>query len=1022
MGSPKSTDKTDTDKDGRISVVSETPSAVSVEEVREVKKNNMRASMAKRTKTLSVVIADKAEKMSKMASFVDLAMDDDDLKEDGSLRAGSVVAIDGREGESGTDLLQRAVSDQNQTGAVHVAETVGHVAGMDSNTLKRVALEDEWQMVSCASLPFTIIFFLIFMFFFQQHYGITDIFLAEAPVRQLIGTPAINLEDPFEIYDWLHKSYLPYLWGAKPENFIENRLNTPSLFQEVIGGVRFTISEAKVEPCETYEDMDCHSSFVDVFGAGHFERRLTLTDLPSPMQPPQVSPERVSTGGQHAASSEGPPIGERPVSARWAAWREKKRNRAGRRSSSTAFKRRLADKSYQPPTRVHGVFAEALSKQAPSRARSRRRSPEPEARKLRYTRPEIKVESPSADAGNRSEVVFPISMSLKDAMAELDRWRNKTIFNRKTRAFRTEVLLLNQNLGQDRVLMSQLLVEFGFHRGGLVFADVQIITLVLTALATDAVQAFLAILWVFGLIVFSGMLFSRAYVRYLQGRLAGHLKRFWNAVEWIIVGWGWLTLISFSIERAYVWGLKDKIDEHQKGRGSLPPWERTKFDMAAVPEILESANSACQVSMWVQLVVALFHIAIAFRFFLASRGQPRLAIVLNTIRKATSDLMHLLIVFTIIFLGYAVSGHLLFGRRMHEFATFSGSFARCFQIVMERQYPWARFTSEDQWTATLWVWSFLVLIVLVLVNIFLAMLFDTYGEVRASGGNTATLWQTTKIVLEHSRRLCRCKSARYGTAWVANREIIQAVKTMQSDVVTPWMVMDCFPGISVRQVNYLFNLAKNRFETSLLQSSKSSLPAVIASMLLGVERMYDKLQDLLLLTDNDEESEGTSGTSRKEVSELANFGEDREGKSPKLIEGKSPTHRKKTFKGMKTIPVPDDKPPSWQKIQLMPHIKKQQALLSQIQSQIKRIRQTQHLSGYSDEGLPPAPIEAPMLLQSVGARPYNGEDHPLRHTSADLHVVPAAARSGMTQPSHEHPGLKVFSNGEREIPAWRSSG
>ena len=34
-------------------------------------------------------------------------------------------------------------------------------------------------------------------------------------------------------------------------------------------------------------------------------------------------------------------------------------------------------------------------------------------------------------------------------------------------------------------------------------------------------------------------------------------------------------------------------------------------------------------------------------------------------------------------------------RTLQEFATFQGAFARCFQIVMEREYTWTEFTEED---------------------------------------------------------------------------------------------------------------------------------------------------------------------------------------------------------------------------------------------------------------------------------------------------------------------------------------
>merc|ERR1719277_1217872 len=101
----------------------------------------------------------------------------------------------------------------------------------------------------------------------------------------------------------------------------------------------------------------------------------------------------------------------------------------------------------------------------------------------------------------------------------------------------------------------------------------------------------------------------------------------------------------------------------------------------------------------------------------------------------------------IIFFAYAISGHVLFGRRMEEFSTFLGAFSDCFEIVMEREFPWDKFSEQDLLTSLVWVWSFTMLVVLVLVNIFLAMIFDSYGDVRSSVGDAATIWRTTKHLI-----------------------------------------------------------------------------------------------------------------------------------------------------------------------------------------------------------------------------------------------------------------------------------
>jgi len=68
------------------------------------------------------------------------------------------------------------------------------------------------------------------------------------------------------------------------------------------------------------------------------------------------------------------------------------------------------------------------------------------------------------------------------------------------------------------------------------------------------------------------------------------------------------------------------------------------------------------------------------------------------------------------FLAYAISGNLIFGRRMEVFATVQAAFATCFRIVMECEYDWDTLSADYFWTTALWIWTFIVLNVLILLN------------------------------------------------------------------------------------------------------------------------------------------------------------------------------------------------------------------------------------------------------------------------------------------------------------------
>merc|ERR550514_1215019 len=116
------------------------------------------------------------------------------------------------------------------------------------------------------------------------------------------------------------------------------------------------------------------------------------------------------------------------------------------------------------------------------------------------------------------------------------------------------------------------------------------------------------------------------------------------------------------------------------------------------------------------------------RFFKAYSGQPRLAMVTSTLTRAATDLFHFMIVFMTIFLCYSYSGMFLFGRRVEKFSTATYAVQTCFNMVMG-DFDWSELSEEHNFTAMMWFWSFMVLVVLVMMNMLLAIVMDVYTEV-----------------------------------------------------------------------------------------------------------------------------------------------------------------------------------------------------------------------------------------------------------------------------------------------------
>jgi hypothetical protein len=78
------------------------------------------------------------------------------------------------------------------------------------------------------------------------------------------------------------------------------------------------------------------------------------------------------------------------------------------------------------------------------------------------------------------------------------------------------------------------------------------------------------------------------------------------------------------------------------------------------------------------------------RLMKAAGFQPRIAIMTHTVFEAWSDLIHFIIIFISVLLGFGVSGMLLFGRQNNGYATLTDSALTLLILLIN-------------WDATVWV-------------------------------------------------------------------------------------------------------------------------------------------------------------------------------------------------------------------------------------------------------------------------------------------------------------------------------
>lgn len=113
--------------------------------------------------------------------------------------------------------------------------------------------------------------------------------------------------------------------------------------------------------------------------------------------------------------------------------------------------------------------------------------------------------------------------------------------------------------------------------------------------------------------------------------------------------------------------------------------------------------------------------------------QPRLGVVTRSIALAGSDLVHFSIVASLVFVGYAMMTHLIFGSFIEAFSTFANSVNTCFEILLgdvSIASQLKELSGLQAAAGTLFFWSFEILVFLILLNFLLAIIVDAFSAVK----------------------------------------------------------------------------------------------------------------------------------------------------------------------------------------------------------------------------------------------------------------------------------------------------
>ena len=145
---------------------------------------------------------------------------------------------------------------------------------------------------------------------------------------------------------------------------------------------------------------------------------------------------------------------------------------------------------------------------------------------------------------------------------------------------------------------------------------------------------------------------------------------------------------------------------------------------------------------WYYAVNGLSMLLLIARMLKKMDFQPRLGVVTRSIALAGPDLLHFSVVGGLVFFGYAVMAHLIFGSSIRSFSSFGRSVNTCFEILLGDISVSAQLkelTGLQSLAGTLFFWSFELLVFLVLLNFLLAIIVDAFSVVKENTSETTNI-------------------------------------------------------------------------------------------------------------------------------------------------------------------------------------------------------------------------------------------------------------------------------------------
>ncbi|KXZ51016.1 hypothetical protein GPECTOR_14g257 [Gonium pectorale] len=344
---------------------------------------------------------------------------------------------------------------------------------------------------------------------------------------------------------------------------------------------------------------------------------------------------------------------------------------------------------------------------------------------------------PLADKGNGFPVWFDINLSQDGAKAWYTYLNEGLYLDQNTRTMTAELVTYNAPLR----IFSYYYIKFFFSDGGSIQVTHRLNTVRVELYNSqeDDVRFGLEIvltMWIFSLLLYN--LWEIGYTQKTRG----------NFLKYFLSGWHWVEFASNGLLTACIiiwWVFKNtyakKFDiairynvyQDLAPDANFLALQDNGAHLTSANEAFSSLKELVDMLNWYFALNGINILLLIARVLKLMDFQPRLGVVTRSLWLAGPDLIHFAIVAGMVFIGYAMMAHLIFGNAIAKFSTFGDSINTCFEILLgniDVNNDLRALGGLQSVAGALFFWSYELLVFMVLLNFLLAIIVDAFSEVK----------------------------------------------------------------------------------------------------------------------------------------------------------------------------------------------------------------------------------------------------------------------------------------------------